>query len=249
MLARDRQRFIPARAGNTRRPHRWHYAPPVHPRSRGEHRLPPFRGDHALGSSPLARGTHAAHPAALPARRFIPARAGNTTWTAWSATATAVHPRSRGEHASFPASTRPSSGSSPLARGTRGGVREVPAGLRFIPARAGNTEARAAPSRAQAVHPRSRGEHELGLPTADLASGSSPLARGTPDPARRLPGGQRFIPARAGNTRPAIRIGSRRPVHPRSRGEHTAIPRSRRHAAGSSPLARGTRDSTIRYTG
>ena len=51
----------------------------------------------------------------------------------------------------------------------------------------------------------------------------------------------RFIPARAGNTSSGPAARCPRPVHPRSRGEHTspACAHSRRH--GSSPLARGTR--------
>ena len=71
------------------------------------------------------------------------------------------------------------SGSSPLARGTRGSARGFTADLGLIPARAGNTggpDSTRTPSRA---HPRSRGEH-LSSAMGELAGwGSSPLARGT----------------------------------------------------------------------
>ena len=57
------------------------------------------------------------------------------------------------------------SGSSPLARGTRG--YRVEAQLRdgLIPARAGNTMTAAAGLLALGAHPRSRGEHLVGPPT------------------------------------------------------------------------------------
>ena len=50
------------------------------------------------GSSPLARGTRPRGPAAVPALRFIPARAGNTPGRASCRRRSSVHPRSRGEH-------------------------------------------------------------------------------------------------------------------------------------------------------
>ena len=113
------------------------------------------------------------------------------------------------------------SGSSPLARGTR----------------ISNDRRRTR----RTVHPRSRGEHtERDLDKASR-TGSSPLARGTRLVAVHRIAGRRFIPARAGNT---VRAAFRQPlasVHPRSRGEHAhrAAPDERR--VGSSPLARGTR--------
>ena len=54
---RPRHRFIPARAGNTRRDERACAGAAVHPRSRGEHRSARSPICSPSGSSPLARGT------------------------------------------------------------------------------------------------------------------------------------------------------------------------------------------------
>ena len=152
--------FIPARAGNT-----WTSTPPaairaVHPRSRGEHQWVNYATLTDAGSSPLARGTPQDLEGRARCRRFIPARAGNTSPPARPGRRRAVHPRSRGEHelavqppqaagrfiparAGNTCARRCSSlcryGSSPLARGTPAAARRDPAGCRFIPARAGNT--------------------------------------------------------------------------------------------------------------
>ena len=154
----------------------------VHPRSRGEHAEFVDWAGSAFGSSPLARGTRAIAGCHDHARRFIPARAGNT-FSGWSKmTLRPVHPRSRGEHHNCdPGRTKR---------------------VRFIPARAGNTHRPSLTRRSGTVHPRSRGEH---LTTAEQmlpVLGSSPLARGTLP--RRWPrsSSTRFIPARAGNTSP-----------------------------------------------
>ena len=259
-----RHRFIPARAGNTSSASTPATRRPVHPRSRGEHAYPSgVRGTFA-GSSPLARGTRAArrlgmtrlrfiparagntHAARSPSQtspvhprsrgehvageerrglqiRFIPARAGNTCTATASVPGIAVHPRSRGEHPPIGSTARDVAGSSPLARGTRGRTGCDADDGRFIPARAGEHSA----SRHKSPHP----------------AGSSPLARGTPKLERAVQDELRFIPARAGNTKDGWVLCAARPVHPRSRGEHTMPWKSIARAAGSSPLARGTRRS------
>ena len=238
---RVRGRFIPARAGNTPSAGRPDSLPPVHPRSRGEHRILRTRAAPIPGSSPLARGTQGGARPAARCRRFIPARAGNTTEVSAPRSAPAVHPRSRGEHITRAGAFVQDSGSSPLARGTPGRGR-LPARVgRFIPARAGNTAPSHLGGRAHPVHPRSRGEHVPGRGRAQVFGGSSPLARGTQRAALAPRGVRRFIPARAGNTL-ATGFGHRvQPVHPRSRGEHHGAPPAGRDPDGSSPLARGTR--------
>ena len=134
----------------------------------------------------------------------------------------------------------PPCGSSPLARGTPLVQRRRQPGHRFIPARAGNTTSSPPSARTATVHPRSRGEHVTPNDIVSTLAGSSPLARGTHPRRPRGPGRCRFIPARAGNTRPGRGWRGRRPVHPRSRGEHSPPPAARTLRAGSSPLARGT---------
>ena len=194
------RRFIPARAGNTRRRGRSADSCQVHPRSRGEHILRHVPQPLACGSSPLARGTPRHHPQRTDGRRFIPARAGNTSGAGRVVCAAPVHPRSRGEHSEQRDAGQNRVGSSPLARGTRGGCASGSVHARFIPARAGNTAAPCDRARRRPVHPRSRGEHSPYPPSIVSTSGSSPLARGTHgcrwSTARQL----RFIPARAGNT-------------------------------------------------
>ena len=240
-----RGRFIPARAGNTCGSRNTASRPAVHPRSRGEH--PALSRDRSMrvGSSPLARGTLLWSLASPPPVRFIPARAGNTSAAGWTRTASAVHPRSRGEHGTPTSSRRTGSGSSPLARGTRRHPRRAPDRDRFIPARAGNTGRAWICTGRSAVHPRSRGEHFFPLPVTLTLAGSSPLARGTRRLDARSRLRHRFIPARAGNTVPDGPARGGIPVHPRSRGEHAVAVAVVHSVTGSSPLARGTRTAPV----
>ena len=213
----------------------------VHPRSRGEHEPNCSTCPPNSGSSPLARGTRAVRRARRARRRFIPARAGNTRRTRSPYAHTSVHPRSRGEHQAIHAGLSRNGGSSPLARGTRGGGDRAARPGRFIPARAGNTRATGPGCSRRSVHPRSRGEHPGGAGAGAPDPGSSPLARGTRGAQGGHDGQHRFIPARAGNTTASCTAGTSPAVHPRSRGEHMDRPSLIAPSLGSSPLARGTR--------
>ena len=234
-------RFIPARAGNTRPSRCRCSAAPVHPRSRGEHGDLTATGDAGGGSSPLARGTLPPRAFEILQRRFIPARAGNTSAKHMTALDAAVHPRSRGEHRAALTGSSHRSGSSPLARGTLGNVRRHTNATRFIPARAGNTCVAFVATMVLRVHPRSRGEHAVKRLAIHCAGGSSPLARGTRPFSSCNVCPRRFIPARAGNTESSGKMPMLMTVHPRSRGEHESGVTRDAFAAGSSPLARGTR--------
>ena len=155
------------------------------------------------GSSPRVRGTLCPASGRHHHHRFIPACAGNTIQSRWTAARRAVHPRVCGEHAATTAASAAASGSSPRVRGTRGPRRAVGGSRRFIPACAGNTLARADRVAVRMVHPRVCGEHA-----------SRKLI---------LDGLRRFIPACAGNTiacRPRL---SWRAVHPRVCGEHDHV--------------------------
>ena len=233
-------RFIPARAGNTSRASGTMRSRSVHPRSRGEHLRIVSAQEPVTGSSPLARGTQPHRRCDSDGGRFIPARAGNTRILEVGAVQVSVHPRSRGEHPPAPGTPRCRTGSSPLARGTPTPSRSGSPSGRFIPARAGNTLPSSRPSPSGSVHPRSRGEHESARTGAPSSYGSSPLARGTRPPHSRRGIASRFIPARAGNTRPGPTRSTPRSVHPRSRGEHDWRREEECNATGSSPLARGT---------
>ena len=111
------------------------------------------------GSSPLARGTLPVVIFEIPVNRLIPARAGNTVIRAIEDRAPAAHPRSRGEHLTDCNRVEGVTGSSPLARGTRGERFITDGYCRLIPARAGNTASPVVVYGSPAAHPRSRGEH------------------------------------------------------------------------------------------
>ena len=73
--------------------------------------------------------------------------------------------------------------------------------------------------------------------------GSSPLARGLRKLIRDADGTVRIIPARAGFTDPVLHRRAREWDHPRSRGVYPRVAAIQARMAGSSPLARGLRDS------
>ena len=214
-------RFIPACAGNTPASFGPQGACPVHPRMRGEHRVRRSFIAVSFGSSPHARGTRGHFNAALVAKRFIPACAGNTRRLSGATATISVHPRMRGEHHAPLPAARTDLGSSPHARGTLPPLVRQVARVRFIPACAGNTLVREQKSYYSLVHPRMRGEHD--------GSGAG----------RHRPG--RFIPACAGNTSRSlasrrVRSGS----SPHARGT-LPICRDSHFALRFIPHARGTR--------
>ena len=92
------ERFIPAPAGNTHVRAHLLDVRTVHPRACGEHRLGHPLLAEILGSSPRLRGTHRLRRGDLPALRFIPAPAGNTSDWRSAAPWWSVHPRACGEH-------------------------------------------------------------------------------------------------------------------------------------------------------
>ena len=131
--------LIPARAGNTEQMLGIQFVMRAHPRSRGEHVKTQILRVFSLGSSPLARGTLELMGYESWPNGLIPARAGNTTAFFLPGASTRAHPRSRGEHQEPTPLKRSSTGSSPLARGTRCGGQAKVSRLGLIPARAGNT--------------------------------------------------------------------------------------------------------------
>ena len=212
----------------------------VQPRSRGEHGKRHNVQEMVVGSAPLARGTPGVCPGRQGDRRFSPARAGNTGGRSQSAAVPPVQPRSRGEHGvEFSAPTN-SYGSAPLARGTRAWHDANRLQHRFSPARAGNTAWPVWIAAGTSVQPRSRGEHCSPRSNSERSNGSAPLARGTLVQRRAYPFGERFSPARAGNTPTILPNQQRLEVQPRSRGEHPTTRIDRSPNCGSAPLARGT---------
>ena len=151
----------------------------VHPRMRREHLSLCWREGCLVGSSPHPRGTRSERPFGRCATRFVPASAGNTATTTRRPSASAVHPRIRGEHCRGQADHPDQSDSSPHPRGTRRLREEAARHVRFIPASAGNTFLHYRISCPSAVHPRIRGEHARSGTPNQSSVGSSPHPRGT----------------------------------------------------------------------
>ena len=231
--------LIPAHAGKTgsrpRRPAR----STAHPRSRGENRRGPPGKARTLGSSPLTRGKLSETVREIIVTGLIPAHAGKTYWAKPVQRPCWAHPRSRGENGKVAPPGTPRSGSSPLTRGKRTQLRDVPIPGRLIPAHAGKTSLISPWPPPWPAHPRSRGENPISEATASTIDGSSPLTRGKPDRYvinARMHG---LIPAHAGKTAPRSPRSRPAPAHPRSRGENIRVMSSTRGAWGSSPLTRG----------
>ena len=237
-------RFIPARAGNTAFPCLPRYAGTVHPRAGGEHSRASCCAAAWVGSSPRGRGTHDTLETVDDPPRFIPARAGNTPPKPPFPDRRSVHPRAGGEHAWSCERLAALTGSSPRGRGTHTGTAGHHRARRFIPARAGNTGSRMPGWRWSTVHPRAGGEHRISGNRAGSMSGSSPRGRGTHADGLAGQRERRFIPARAGNTRPRAPSRSPPPVHPRAGGEHSRR-LQRSITRGSSPRGRGTHSHPV----
>ncbi len=151
-------RFIPAGAGNSGSLTQRLSALTVYPRWRGELRAAATPEVPLPGLSPLARGTQGRRYPRSATPRFIPAGAGNSRIVSLLRRPNSVYPRWRGELSMRSITVRPTSGLSPLARGT-----QLPDGhsqtiSRFIPAGAGNSLNLMMAVTAWTVYPRWRGE-------------------------------------------------------------------------------------------
>ena len=212
----------------------------VHPRACGELVSLPIFVRLSIGSSPRVRGTLAQLGQLALAIRFIPARAGNSNARCLDTTAPTVHPRACGELYPIAASCGTPCGSSPRVRGTLVTALATYEDMRFIPARAGNSTHPPSWTNVCSVHPRACGELIKWALHLLPRVGSSPRVRGTQHPQGTFRGYRRFIPARAGNSRPiALRVHVRT-VHPRACGELASCIRSGGFTTGSSPRVRGT---------
>ncbi len=193
-----------------------------------------------IGSSPRVRGTAVCRCDHRYSQRFIPARAGNSTFAGCSSMRAPVHPRACGEQSVAFAFAALMVGSSPRVRGTGHRHSDRPAVARFIPARAGNSPSRPRPPPRRPVHPRACGEQRFGVNQQHPGFGSSPRVRGTGRPRHACACPRRFIPARAGNRHGSWTGPFPAPVHPRACGEQAAAGAAGVGNAGSSPRVRGT---------
>ena len=212
----------------------------VHPRACGELRLVEYPSLPVTGSSPRMRGTRYGARRRCAPERFIPAHAGNSTFSTINSCFTTVHPRACGELDFIPPLPSGTSGSSPRMRGTPVQPSNQRPLRRFIPAHAGNSHARSHRPSGLPVHPRACGELRSSTWSRVFSAGSSPRMRGTQCEMRAYALGQRFIPAHAGNSANCCQLRCPLSVHPRACGELQAARRSSRCAFGSSPRMRGT---------
>ena len=176
---RELSRFIPAYAGNSDYHENETKEESVHPRLRGELRFTSSLTSSLDGSSPLTRGTPVKEESPFVIWRFIPAYAGNSTFSPSRTVRSTVHPRLRGELLLTRIFKMALSGSSPLTRGTRRTSRRFFRKGRFIPAYAGNSQCLSGRLLFGSVHPRLRGELKKVAHRAFFGVGSSPLTRGT----------------------------------------------------------------------
>ena len=174
-------RFIPACVGNAMSPIFFAGTYTVHPRMRGERMGEKSINSDMAGSSPHARGTPVSRCADDHQCRFIPACAGNASWSSPCPRRRSVHPRMRGERSVYPNLPARPTGSSPHARGTHIVAAWIGDNGRFIPACAGNAWAGQYPACRGTVHPRMRGERTYRTTKGNSYFGSSPHARGTRD--------------------------------------------------------------------
>ena len=155
--------IIPAFAGNTSPDKNSIQNCKDHPRIRGEHNSFGYGRRYGLGSSPHSRGTRMDSTKQCDIERIIPAFAGNTFISLSMFLRTEDHPRIRGEHSGFVASSTDVEGSSPHSRGTPFSGQNCLTFPGIIPAFAGNTLLFSFPLNAYQDHPRIRGEHRPGV--------------------------------------------------------------------------------------
>ena len=186
------------------------------------------------------RGTHTNASNATSSNGIIPAYAGNTSSRRKRRYGTRDHPRVCGEHGGIPCSLVATEGSSPRMRGTPVHVNNLAINGGIIPAYAGNTALRQHLRAGRRDHPRVCGEHPIFDHWPVRVTGSSPRMRGTPSLSKICSTKIGIIPAYAGNTSIASRLGIQTWDHPRVCGEHSSSPSRSRKPAGSSPRMRGT---------
>ena len=156
------------------------------------------------------------------------------------------HPRSRGVYSHDGIIPVHRKGSSPLARGLPPKAAGAGPGVGIIPARAGFTRPASPASGPTEDHPRSRGVYLQAGSARITGEGSSPLARGLRLPVLGQGDHPRIIPARAGFTT-STSFPRRCPRdHPRSRGVYGSAKIEFHYDGGSSPLARGLRETLHR---
>ncbi len=155
----DRDRIIPALAGNTAGRNDRSCPCRDHPRACGEHFARAHPAAMFAGSSPRLRGTRLAGMTGPARAGIIPALAGNTSHRSNTTARGRDHPRACGEHYYRVPAAIAGQGSSPRLRGTRIAHPALFVWRGIIPALAGNTIPSPRCRRGNGDHPRACGEH------------------------------------------------------------------------------------------
>ena len=200
LLGAEKQRLIPAGAGQTtstssRKDAKW-----AHPRRCGADGRQKHTFVYGEGSSPQVRGRPAGRAFAVPGDGLIPAGAGQTGLAVPGRRVTGAHPRRCGADINRPEGLVQVRGSSPQVRGRQPLVGHAAPGPGLIPAGAGQTACDFVTHWRLRAHPRRCGADSAMSRARRPWLGSSPQVRGR-RVGRRRPGHARgLIPAGAGQT-------------------------------------------------
>ena len=175
---RDGGGWIPAGAGETRRPAAYRARPGVDPRGGGGDRQEFLRCTSATGGSPRGRGRLEIVEEALAGSGWIPAGAGETRPSRERPAPSRVDPRGGGGDTSVNVRLPPDQGGSPRGRGRRREDADGRLRAGWIPAGAGETRSRTAIRRPWRVDPRGGGGDTGGADATKSELGGSPRGRG-----------------------------------------------------------------------
>ena len=153
----SRRRIIPARAGQTITDVKTNLGRTDHPRACGANVRVQISQTLIEGSSPRVRGKRFFCSRFSPATRIIPARAGQTSSSAFFFSSSADHPRACGANLALEVPELVEIGSSPRVRGKPIHIALDDVTHRIIPARAGQTRRRQQRCYHQSDHPRACG--------------------------------------------------------------------------------------------
>ena len=175
---RERERSIPAWAGETRRAREQGAHAAVYPRVGGGNRPRGDRARHSRGLSPRGRGKRQRRTRDIPRRRSIPAWAGETVLDKGVSSIYTVYPRVGGGNNLHIQQLNMGKGLSPRGRGKLAPPFNWRCISRSIPAWAGETMGRRRKWPLRAVYPRVGGGNALIVSSASARTGLSPRGRG-----------------------------------------------------------------------
>ena len=230
---------IPAWAGETKRLPAGRPRPQVYPRVGGGNRAAEHNRKVAEGLSPRGRGKPRLGISAFESPRSIPAWAGETHSRPCRLESPSVYPRVGGGNSPFLRNCGRSRGLSPRGRGKLDVVKRISDSNGSIPAWAGETRAGGWREWTRRVYPRVGGGNSCVSSPNRNSRGLSPRGRGKHAALAAVPAPERSIPAWAGETAGAVRLGVGGEVYPRvGGGNHHRRGQSIR-LVGLSPRGRG----------